>query len=152
MRIASIALLALFGSACANKPAVVGELDPPAGKSDSPASVGVRAWRIQSPANMQQLPEQDVATTDTAVFAIRGWDQIATAATPDGAATVRIVPRKGTHIPRKILTEEVGTRALFWQLTPESSGTPRSCGTTASSTPGAGCSTTCSRAESSTPR
>jgi hypothetical protein len=116
------ALLAALIAACGPGDTSTGDpaedQTPPGGKADSEPSVPDRVWRFSSPAGLQQLSEEDVAHTDSARFAIRGWDQVATIASPDGTATVRIVPRRGALAPRRILTEATGNRSLAWLLTP----------------------------------
>ncbi|MGE0871002.1 MAG: hypothetical protein AB7P03_20730 [Kofleriaceae bacterium] len=126
-----IILLALLASAACS--ATGDMMDPdrdPGPKGDNPNEVdgGVDGevslalaepvWRISSPAGMKQLPEEDVSTGGDVHFKIRGWEQTAAASSATGATSLKIIPRRGTHIPLAILGETSNTRSLIWVLSP----------------------------------
>src|SRR5258705_8769787 len=90
---------------------------PDAPRPESPPAGDDLVWSMSSPDGIQQLPEEDVATTGPLRLAVRGFDQIATAASAEGAE-LRIVPHRDTHAPLRLLAEPTGTRSLIWMLTP----------------------------------
>ena len=91
--------------------------DPADGSTDEPVTDTVPTWSYTSPPGMRQLPQEDEAVLPGVRFGLRGYDQIVTAATPEGAE-LAIVPTQNTKRPLLILSERTQSRSLVWMLTP----------------------------------